>query len=346
LNGVHTFSNQRYIDTAGKSTYFLNAYESIGLRELTAFYSNRLSYRDLSDLLLRVVGQKVCSVRQLQYQVVSESKAVATYLTQAGVQLSFNFVSAVDIYAAESAEVLYFDDGVGVKRQKEHRRRAEAEGSKSSATVQSDIVVIGNDATGYHYLSSAEAVLGGSSLEDCIHLMLSKQYGGKPLPLVAITDGAQCIRCRLRRLFGQEVVILLDWYHLGDKIRQYCSRLGVGKALKEVHIAEMLHYLWMGQTTEALIYSDQMIQTKQTMILEELQNYLRKHQAEICNYDKRSTAGKVIGSGRGEKANDQLVAHRQKKKAMSWSEEGSNALTVLKSLEMNQLWDTYWQIAA
>jgi hypothetical protein len=56
--------------------------------------------------------------------------------------------------------------------------------------------------------------------------------------------------------------------------------------------------------------------------------------------------GKTIGSGRGEKANDQLVAHRQKKKSMSWSEKGSNALTILKSLEINQQWENYWGYAA
>ncbi len=38
----------------------------------------------------------------------------------------------------------------------------------------------------------------------------------------------------------------------------------------------------------------------------------------------------------GENTNDQLVAIRQKKKVMSWSEKGSNALAIIKSLEVNK----------
>lgn len=79
--------------------------------------------------------------------------------------------------------------------------------------------------------------------------------------------------------------------------------------------------------------------------MEALQNYLLKHQSEICDYGKRQTLGKAIGSDRGEKANDQLIAYRQKKKSMSWSEKGSNALVILKSLEVNQKWEKYWESA-
>ena len=136
--------------------------------------------------------------------------------------------------------------------------------------------------------------------------------------------------------------MILDWYHLENKIWQYMSRLGLLKHLKEKHVQEMLNYLWVGQVEEALIYSDVMIETHRNKILEELQNYLLKHKNEIINYSKRQFIGKIIGSGRGEKANDQLVAIRQKKKVMSWSEKGSNALAIVKSLEVNKQWENYW----
>jgi hypothetical protein len=344
LNGVHQFKQQRYKDDLGKSSYFLESYESKGLREWISYYSNRLSYSDLSDLLERVIGEKPYSESHLQNKVVEEAERVSAYLHQypSGQQLSLNFVDKVCIYDGSVEEILYLDDGVGVKRQKEERRSKTKIGFKSSATVQTDVIGIGNSTLGFTYLSSAESSFLGCELEELIHLNLSKNYGGKPLPLVAITDGANTIRTRLRRLFGKDVVILLDWYHLEQKIRQHSSRLALDKETKEKHIAEMLDYLWRGQCTEALIYSDVMIQTQKTSILEELQNYLLKHQDEICDYGRRQDLGKCIGSGRGEKANDLLVAHRQKKKAMSWSQIGSNALAVLKSLEINQKWKQYW----
>lgn len=288
----------------------------MGLSELICYYSNRLSYRELSVLLERMVGKSPYKSRHLQNIVVRESQCVAEYNHQAsiGIQLRLNFVSQVDIYDIASKEVVYFDDGVGVKRQKEHRCKEGDSGSKSASTVQTDVVLIKNTNDEYEYLTSAESHLCDLTLEDKINITLSKNNDNKYLPLVAITDGAQCIRCRLRRLFGKDVMIILDWYHLTEKIRQYSSRLGLSKSIKESHITEMLRYLWNGQPINALIYSDVMIETKNEIILEELQQYILKHQDEICNYGYRKVIGKVIGSGKGEKANDQLVAHRQKKK--------------------------------
>lgn len=320
----------------------------MGLSELICYYSNRISYRELAGLLERMVGKSPYKSRHLQNIVVRESQCVAEYNHQAntGIQLSLNFVSQVDIYDIASKEVVYFDDGVGVKRQKEHRCKEGDSGSKSASTVQTDVVLIKNANNEYEYLTSAESHLCDLTLEDKINITLSKNNDNKYLPLVAITDGAQCIRCRLRRLFGKDVMIILDWYHLTEKIRQYSSRLGLSKSIKESHITEMLRYLWNGQPINALIYSDVMIETKNVTILEELQQYILKHQDEICNYGYRKVIGKIIGSGKGEKANDQLVAHRQKKKGQSWSQKGSGALTILKTLEINNQWDQYWQKAA
>ena len=63
---------------------------------------------------------------------------------------------------------------------------------------------------------------------------------------------------------------------------------------------------------------------------------MSKHQPEIINYQRRQKAGKSIGSGRVEKAVDLVVGHRQKKKGMSWSAKGSQALAVLRVAELNR----------
>lgn len=295
-----------------------------------------------------MLGKSPYKSRHLQNIVVRESQSIAEYNHQSntGIQLSLSFVSPVDIYDIKTKEVLYLDDGIGVKRQKEHRCKEGDSGRKSASTIQTDVILVQNLSNEYEYLTSAESSLCNLTLEDKINITLSKNYGNKAISLVAITDGAQCIRCRLRRLFGKDIIIILDWYHLTEKVRQYTSRLGLSKSVKESHIAEMLRYLWNGQAMSALIYSDVMIETKNGVILEELQQYILKHQDEICNYQYRKAIGKVIGSGKGEKANDQIVAHRQKKKGQSWSQKGSGALTVLKTLELNNQWNKYWQKAA
>jgi len=50
-----------------------------------------------------------------------------------------------------------------------------------------------------------------------------------------------------------------------------------------------------------------------------------------------------IGSALVEKANDIIVARRQKNKGMHWSLETSNSLAALKTLMLNKSWERYWQ---
>lgn len=348
LNGSYTFANQRYIDSHGESKRFVPVGESKGIRELIAYYAPDVSYRKLEDLLLRVTGFKQYSASHLPKKVLSESVSVANYLSSVtpSLQLNFLFVDAVDIYAKDSQEILYFDDAVGVKRQNEVRRLPWAEGTKSSATVQTDVVVLTNMKNESLFLSSAEANTLGLDLEDFIRLRLNQQNGNDGLPLVAVIDGARTIRLRIESLFGKSAAVILDWYHLQKKVWEHLSRLQLSKELKKYHKGCICYYLWHGRVWEALMHIDLNIQTTKKDIVEELLTYLQKHEGEICNYDKRKKAGKVIGSGKGEKANDLLVANRQKKKAMSWSEEGSNAITILQTAQTNQQWTNYWACAA
>ena len=44
-----------------------------------------------------------------------------------------------------------------------------------------------------------------------------------------------------------------------------------------------------------------------------------------------------------EKANDLIVARRQKGHGMHWSQETSDALGALRTLMLNGGWDRYWQ---
>lgn len=350
LHGCYVFDNQRYISDTGSFENFLSSSDSDskGVRELFCYYSTKMPFREVGGLLERFTGKSVYSTSHLPKLVKAESDLALSYLrtVDSGSQLSFNFVETVSIYEKEAVEVLYFDDAIGVKRQNEVRRVPWAAGNKSSATVQTDVVVIGNEQTGFTYLSSAEASARALSLEDLIHIRLSQRYGSAPIPIVAVTDGGRTIRLRLWSLFGESVVILLDWYHLKEKIWAYLSQMALPKSLKTTCGEDLCYLLWRGQVGEAIGYLEYLVHTKKTGVVCEFQAYLEKHKAEICNYQKRQEAGKTIGSGRGEKANDQLVACRQKKKAMSWSVEGSNALTILQTLQTNQKWQNYWAYAA
>ena len=91
-----------------------------------------------------MVSKRVFCKRQLQNEVIKESEKIAKFLeNKGGTQLRFNFLEEVDIYDSESKELLYFDDGVGVNRQKEHRSTSENLGEKSTPKVQTDVIVLG-----------------------------------------------------------------------------------------------------------------------------------------------------------------------------------------------------------
>jgi hypothetical protein len=118
--------------------------------------------------------------------------------------------------------------------------------------------------------------------------------------------------------------------------------IALSKADKVIHLQKLFYLLWRGQTDEALTYLKTIVQAKNEAKRWELIGYLEKHQTEIIDDRRRQQAGKAIGSGRVEKACDQVVGHRQKHNAMRWSQLGSHALAILRTVELNQRWSQLW----
>ena len=164
--------------------------------------------------------------------------------------------STVDIYNPSAPEILLFDDAIGVKKQKAHRLRREKLGAekekedtresnsaislernvskkdssppkKSRQTVNTDVVLLEKPQGGFEYITSPINREGQSvfPLEKMITSKLKAYYHNynHPLPIVAITDGASNIRRRLNRLNPQGITIILDWYHLCKKVREFLS---------------------------------------------------------------------------------------------------------------------------
>lgn len=171
-----------------------------------------------------------------------------------------------------------------------------------------------------------------------------QEYGSQmsPLNLIAITDGAKTIRHRLLTIFGLEVIIILEEYHLCKKLRELMSMIATNKLEKAKHLKFLFSQLWQGNTAIALEYLKHQVQTRNLDKCQELIGYLKKHQQEIINYKRRSSAGKTIGSGRTRKGVDLTVGLRQKNKGMSWSRLGSRALSLLKVVELNGQWQQLW----
>lgn len=291
------------------------------------------SYSKVSQVLEKVTGTAVYSGNQISekvktYAIDATEKIINSYT---GLQLFLPFgASDIDLYDEKSDEILLFDDAIGVNRQKEERSDTY---EKKLKRVQTDVIEVQNPDGSFDYIGSGYGV-SDWSIETALSCWFCATYGNKRLPIVAITDGAKNIRLRLWRIFGGQVVIILDWYHLHKKIWNLMSMIAKNKAQKEEASKAINSLLWEGNTLQAIEYL-QLMENKNEIKRNELIEYLKKHQSEIINYKKRKEAKKTIGSGRAEKGVDMVVAYRQKNRPIAWSENGSYALSTLRIEYLN-----------
>jgi len=127
--------------------------------------------------------------------------------------------------------------------------------------------------------------------------------------------------------------MILDWYHLHQKGQEQSSRLCRGKQAKARLLLRLEWRLWRGDVVAAIGLLDAYRpQARNGEVLDTLIAYLQARQAGIPNYRQRRIDQQYSGSGQVEKANDLIVARRQKGPGMQWSLETSNALAALRTL--------------
>lgn len=299
-------------------------------------------------MVRRHSGDKLLSDQSIWNIVIKKAVAVSRQ-QQSQVELTLErhklpkVAQEVDIYSKRTREVLLFDDGIQVKEQKKIRDNKPV---FKKTRVNTDVVMLEKQDGAFLYLTAGINKVGQEivSLEDTIRAALSTEYAGKrtPLNIVAITDGAKAIRNRLLTIFGRPITVILDWYHLGKKVRELTAMFARNKQEREQHLEFIFKRLWKGQTLAVLRYLASKVKARNEERLQELIAYLKKHKAEIINYELRQQIGKTIGSGQAENAVNEVVGERQKKKAMSWSRKGSKSLAVLKTVELNNRWISFW----
>lgn len=371
LHGKFEFNVQRFIDKSDTEssniTYFeitgqfSERYVSDRLQECVGYYSNRLSYEEIEGLVERVTGNRQLSDQTI-WEIVHEKalnvskrieKEVKTIIEDESLKLP-KIATDVDIYEAKSREILLLQDSILVPGQKENRvrnQKVKIEDPQDSETckvpmVSNQIILLEKKNGNFKYITGifderGEEVLAlPEVLKSCVIHEYTKEEN--PLPIVAIADGAKDIRCCLTEVFGSSLTIILDWYHLGKKVREFMSMIALNKEEKNEHLKFLFHHLWRGHVYTALDYLMTKVKAKNETRLQEFIGYLEKHEKEIIDYRRRKKAGKTIGSGRVEKGCDQVIGYRQKKKGMSWSKVGSKSLGILKVMELNNHWKEVW----
>ena len=121
----------------------------------------------------------------------------------------------------------------------------DAQNTKTPA-IQTDLVIWQKQDGAFEYLAApindrSHAVI---PLPNLLKSRLIQEYGQelKPLPIIAITDGAKVIHPHCAAVFGGTPTMILDWYHLGKKVRDFMSRIAWTKEEKNQHLKFIFHH--------------------------------------------------------------------------------------------------------
>ena len=157
-------------------------------------------------------------------------------------------------------------------------------------------------------------------------------------PLVFFCDGARTIHDEIKEQFKfTKYKIILDYYHLSKKVKEFFSMAFNGKEISKKMHNEIMKLLWVGDVKAALAFMEHVDKSKvkDQNRLTQLADYLKRVRDCIPNYALRKELGLRNGSGVVEKVNDLLVAKRQKHNGMSWSKPGSVGLASVTCAKEN-----------
>lgn len=124
IHGQFDFKLQKYL-VQGKSCNYFDLTSQLtteniskGLQELVAYYSNRLSYQEVEDLVARISGEKLLSDQKIWEIVVNKAQEISGkwLLEIESIKPEIPIAPTVDIYDSFTEEILLFDDAIGVKK--------------------------------------------------------------------------------------------------------------------------------------------------------------------------------------------------------------------------------------
>ena len=247
--------------------------------------------------------------------------------------------SADDIQMESSPDgcVYISVDDIGVKHQKESRAESSEREYKFVENTLAHIQYGGNAyvLTAIGMRNAFKAVLA--------FLLANSLLSNK---LIFLTDGAKDIKSHIEAVFSfHGYSIILDWYHLKKKCMELLSMAIRGTDKRNQVLEKLLRFLWVGDVSGAKSYlaarpdSD----IKNPKRLGELAAYLDRKGDSITCYALRDKLGLRNSSNPVEKANDLLVAGRQKHNGMAWSPQGSGALAAIEMIYQNNQADLWFK---
>lgn len=307
-------------------------------------WATRFCYSEGARLLQEYCGSPLLSEDSLWRLVLQQAarldaeqgEVFATLAEQSEAALpspTFAAVTEREMYDGQIPEFVALTDAICVASQKPTREKAgQTRVEKDAKRHDTDVFVLPRRDGGEQFL--CEGISEKWSCVAAVSAFLRQEWSGVSLSVVAITDGAKKIRSDLSAIFGVGVRVILDWYHLGKRVKENLSMVAHSTPEREEWERVLLGFLWVGNVAEAISFLAG-LPARRLKAKTDLLGYLEKHANEIIDYGRRQQAGKAIGSGRMEKAVDQVIGVRQKNRGMSWTKQGSRALALLTVAKLN-----------
>jgi hypothetical protein len=343
-HGAFCFQRHRFLTADGKSRCLFPELMSTALQVRGVDWATRFCYSEAARLLQEYCGTPLLSEDSLWRLVLhhaarldtQEGETIQAISKQSEVALpspTFTAISEPALYDAEVREFVALTDAICVPSQKPTRqKKGQVRIEKVEKRHDTDVFVLPRQDGGEQFF--CEGLSETWSCVASVSAFLRREWSGQALSVIAITDGAKKIRSNLSALFGVGVRVILDWYHLAKRVKENLSMVASCTPEREAWEKVLLGFLWSGHVAEAISFLSG-VKARRPKAKTDLLGYLEKHADEIIDYGRRQQAGKAIGSGRMEKAVDQVIGVRQKNRGMSWTKLGSRALAMLTVAKLN-----------
>lgn len=311
------------------------------LSDVTAHILSMYGFDDESGLPLEdvVLPDNITSVTVLQDDIINQAKiteAITAVNTSREEKIPFS-AEEIKIESAPEECVYVSIDDIGVKHQKDSRK----EGSEREYKFVENTVA--------HIQYGEESyILTGIGMRNVFKSVLAFLLVNNLLSreLVFMTDGARDIKNHIGSVFQfHPYTTVLDWFHLKKRCQERLSQSIRGKDRRNAVLEKVLRYLWAGDVASATQYLSSLApgDIKNRKWLDDLLAYFENKGDAITCYALRAKLGLRNSSNPVEKANDLIVAQRQKHNGMAWSPNGSGSLAALQMIYMNHQSDLWFR---
>jgi len=177
-------------------------------------------------------------------------------------------------------------------------------------------------------------------------LVWNNDLSGKDL--IVLGDGARWIRA-IRDIYFPKAGYLLDWWHLKERVydgmREIFPRRNERSQRRKL-TESLVSLLWHGNQPGALAELAEIdpVRADTKEALRTLTVYLTGNAEGIVDYKAWQEMGRTVSSSIVEKTVDLLVARRCKHQGMSWSRDGADAVTLLRTIVENDRWEQHCQL--